>query len=81
MSAIRAADGGFERFPDGRMVWKCNHCGVTGSWTESWTWFGSEFDADELPADQKLTFCCREHGDEHERALPHLFEKKRRSGR
>lgn len=79
MGFVTNEDGSHMRYPNGKQAWKCEHCGLVSAWTESWVWYGSYFDADD---GTMLTFCCQEHGDEHERALPSLFEskKKRRRG-
>ncbi len=40
---------------DGRKMWRCDRCGLVAPWGDSWSWFGSFFDAEwpgELP-----TFC------------------------
>jgi hypothetical protein len=65
-------------FPNGRARYKCDHCGVIECWGLSWVWFGSYFDYD---AGDEMHFCCREHGDEHERAMPALFAPKKRTRR
>ncbi len=70
MSALFREDGSEERYSSGKRAWKCDHCGLVSAWTETWVCFGAIEDDPYL-----MTFCCREHGDEHERAVPQFFSK------
>lgn len=74
MSRVFRDDGTELRYPNGKCIWKCDHCGAVSAWTETWVCFGAIEDDPDL-----MTFCCQEHGDEHERALPQLFGKRRRA--
>lgn len=29
-----------------RWVWRCDHCGTTELWSDSWLWYGSLLDAE-----------------------------------